>query len=442
MIFSNISNISNISNSFIHSIISIPWISLFFYTFLIFIFCFLLTLLYLKSKYGFWVSQPVFHIYDFSYYLFPPGILRLDLPDKNKYTNFKDITTSIYKELTSLQKTEMTYFIQKHYLKNGENIYIPEWKHIECYFNGLNENQHSSFFSFYWEKNWVSDLKKGTITETKKIIGCMTSRQVEIILLNKFSFNMRKDVKNLENNGQVKLNAYYVDYLCVDKSYRKKGIAPQLIQTHEYHQRHLNKNVCISVFKREGELTGIVPICVYKTYGFSIENWRQPISLAPPFSLLEATKQNMNLLLEFLKENQSQFDLIMQTNYTNLFELIQTNNVFLSFVLWEHQIVSCYFFRKTCVFIEKEKEILTCYASIKDDECPMDIFIGGFKNSFWKIATKYSFGFCAVEKISHNGWIVDNLLLKSKSMVESPAAYFFYNFSYPTFRAERVLCTF
>ena len=36
---------------------------------------------------------------------------------------------------------------------------------------------------------------------------------------------------------------YYVDYLCVHKQHRKKTIAPQLIQTHEYFQRHLNKNI-------------------------------------------------------------------------------------------------------------------------------------------------------------------------------------------------------
>ena len=413
---------------------SIPFLSIFFYTSILFFLLFFVFLFYLKAKYGFWVSQPVFHVYDFSYYFYPPGIIQLDLPIKNKYTNFKDIITTTYTELSSLHKTELVYFIQQHYLKNGENIYQPESKNIFPYFEGVTNHKSSqpsfsSFFTFYWEKNLVEDVKKGTVIENKKMIGCITSRPVEIKI---FKARIPK----------ATLNVNYVDYLCIDKTYRKKGIAPQLIQTHDYNQRHLNKEIQVSLFKREGELNGIIPLCVYTSYGFSVFNWGKPPSLPANYSLFELTKQNMPLLNDFLKETETEFDITMTTPFSNLLELIKSNNIYVYGILEHDRLLSVYYYRKSCVFIDKNSEVLTCYASIKSEHCPKDVFVQGFKNSFWNIADKNNFGFCAVENISHNHYVVSNLLLKNKAIIKTPTAYFFYNFAYSTFSAEKVFCPF
>ena len=47
--------------------------------------------MYIKIKYRFWSAQPVFHIYDFHYWLFSPDYINKSLPEKNKFTNFKNI---------------------------------------------------------------------------------------------------------------------------------------------------------------------------------------------------------------------------------------------------------------------------------------------------------------------------------------------------------------
>ena len=46
---------------------------------------------YIRLKFGFWALQPVFHIYDIGYMLKAPGIINDNLPEKNKYINFKNI---------------------------------------------------------------------------------------------------------------------------------------------------------------------------------------------------------------------------------------------------------------------------------------------------------------------------------------------------------------
>lgn len=387
--------------------------------------------MYIRIKYGFWVIQPVFHIYDIGYMIKPPGIINHSLPEKNKYTNFKNIETILYEEVSDIKTNKMIQFIKVNYLRNKDNIFSPKSENIVPYFKGHNDK---SFLSFYKEEQNNIDLKKSTVVTDFKIVAIMTGRPIHIRI----------------NNGDkdASFDAYYIDYLCVDKSLRKKGIAPQMIQTHHYNQSHLNKNICVSLFKREDELTGIVPLCVYSTYGFSVDKWRKPPDLPPTYVLLEMNAQNYHFLYDFLKNNESQFDIIMNTEVANIIELIKTKNIFIYTVMVEDKIICSYFFRKSCTFIEKGIEVLSCFASINgtndinntnDSNYINDIFIQGFKISFWKIAAENYFGFAAIENISHNNIIIQNLMKKTTPLLVSPTAYFFYNFAYNTFKPEKVL---
>jgi len=376
--------------------------------------------IYIRLKYGFWIMQPVFHIYDLSYYFKPPGIILDLLPTKNKYTNFKEIDTIIFSNLTLIQKQRLINLIKVHYLQNKDNIFSPSLNNIIPYFTGHNDK---SLISFYYNDNLMTNLKNGTIVNDRKIIGTMTSRPINIT------------INNSKNNAKFK--AYYADYLCVDQHYRKKGIAPEIIQTHHYNQRHINKNIVVSLFKREDELTGIVPLCVYSTYGFSVDKWTKPCNLSGEYKLLEINLQNFRFLNDFILNNNKNFDIIIITEITNILELIKTKNIFIYAIICDEIIQCCYFFRKSCVEIEKNIEVLSCFASICS--CNENIFIQGFKISFWKIAAENYFGFSAIENISHNNIIINNIILKTPPLIISPTAYFFYNFAYPTFNSNKTL---
>lgn len=390
------------------------------YIFLIFMVILIFIIAYIRIKYGFWVSQPVFHVYDLNYILFPPGIIQHDLPEKNKYTNFKNIETIIYTEVSDIKISKFINFIKVNYLQNKENIFVPKKKNVLPYFTSHNDK---SFWSFYTEDILIDNLKKGTTIDEKQIIGLMTSRSIFV------SINRGKEAKFI---------AYYVDYLCVDKAYRKQGIAPQIIQTHHYNQRHLNKNIHVSLFKREDELTGIVPLCVYSTYGFNVDKWTKPPTIHAMYKVLEITQQNFQYLYEFIKINSNQFDIIINTESSNIIELIKTKNIFINVIMIDNEIICAYFFRKSCTFIEKGMEVLTCFASINNCK-NNDIFIHGFKISFWDIANKNYFGFSAIESLSHNDIIIKNIEKNTKPLIISPTAYFFYNFAYPTFDSKKVL---
>ena len=376
--------------------------------------------IYIRLKFRFWSAQPVFHVYDIGFMLKPPGIIDSSLPSKNNYTNFKNIETIIFSELPSFKIQRFVRLIRTHYLQNRENIFSPETRNVIPYLEGHNS---TPFISFYNEDNFNINFKKGTTCSDNKMIGAITSRPVYIVI----------------NNGECDANftAYYVDYLCVDKLHRKKGIAQQLIQTHHYNQRHINKNIVVSLFKREEELTGIVPLCVYTTYGFPVTTWTKPHQLSGEYKLLEVNKHNYHILLNFINDNNGKFDITIQTDISNIIELIQTKNIYIYVIVADDLIIAAYFFRKTCVYIEKNMEVLSCFASISNTND--SIFVQGFKISFWKISAENRFGFSAIENISDNDTIIRNIEQKTKPLIESPTAYFFYNFAYPTFKPNKVL---
>jgi hypothetical protein len=243
------------------------------------------------------------------------------------------------------------------------------------------------------------------------------------------------------------LDVYYIDYLCVDKLHRKKNIAPQLIQTHEYNQSYLNRKICVSLFKREEDLTGIIPLTIYKTYCFNMRNWIQPQDLSSNIKLLHGDKQNIYYLYNFINQltkYQDKLDLTVCPEISNLIELVTSGNLFITMLVTNGEIAAVYIFKKTCTFIEKNKELISCIASFYDSKSLTKLeFIQGFNVSLWSVLNKQEgktkIGYLAIEDISDNKHIIENICIKTHPYIISPTAYFFYNFAYSTFNSSRIL---
>ena len=392
----------------------------------------ILFFIYIRVKFKFWALQPVFHFYDLYYWIVNVGIICKELPSKNRYTNFKNIKTISYDILTEQNIKALTLLVQLNYLRNNDNTITPQTENIVPYFRGHN---HKSFWSFYREPEILLDTKTSTTIDNQKLIAVITGRSLHVTFYN--------------NNGYKKgeLDVYYIDYLCVDKLHRKKNIAPQLIQTHEYNQSHLNRKICVSLFKREEELTGIIPLTIYKTYCFNMKKWTKPIELTSNIKVLHGDKQNIYYLYNFIVEltkQQGKWELTVCPEMSNLIELVTSENIFIIMLVIEAEIVATYIFKKTCTFIEKDKEIISCIASFfKTNELSRDEFIQGFKVALWsvlqKIKDKNKFHYLIVEDISDNHYIINNLCIKTHPLAVSPTAYFFYNFAYSTFNSNQIL---
>ena len=390
--------------------------------------------MYIRIKYKFWAMQPVFHFYDLYYWIVNIGIINTDLPSKNRYTNFKNIKTISYEILSNQNIKDLTLLVQLNYLRNKENTFTPKEDNITPYFKGHN---HKCFWSFYRETEILLDTKTNTTIENDKLIAVITGRPLHVTFLNN-SYGI--------SNKKGELDVYYIDYLCVDKIHRKKNIAPQLIQTHEHNQSHLNKKISVSLFKREEELTGIIPLTIYKTYCFNMRNWLRPQSLSANIKLLHGDKQNLYYLYNFINEltKEGKWKLTILPAMSNLIELVTSQNIFIKMLVNNGEIIAAYLFKKTCTFIEKDKELISCIASFYNENVlTKDIFIQGFKVSLWSLieTTKESnkYNYLAIEDISDNNYIIENIKIKTNPLVISPTAYFFYNFAYSPFKSNRIL---
>jgi len=321
--------------------------------------------------------------------------------------------------------------IKLNYLRNNDNIFAPEKENIVSYFKGHN---HKSFWTFYWQPDILLDNKTNTTIEHDKLIAVITGRPLHITFF-----------KNTNSIIRNEMDVYYIDYLCVDKMYRKKNIAPQMIQTHEYNQSHLNRKICVSLFKREEELTGIIPLTVYKTYCFNMRKWARPDSLSANIKLLHGDKQNIYYLYNFINEltKKGKWDLTILPAMSNLIELITTKNLFITMLVVEGEIVSAYIFKKTCTFLEKDKEIISCIASLNNlNSLSNEDFILGFKVSLCSILEKNKknkFSYLVVEDTSDNNHIIQNISIKTHPLAVSPTAYFFYNFAHNPFKSNKIL---
>jgi len=387
------------------------------------ILCILLFFIYVRLKYKFWALQPVFHFYDVYYWFVNVGIIRKELPEKNRYVNSTKIKTKCFEDIDELTKKEIATLIRLNYYRNNENKYDPKMENIIPYFIGHNTK---TFWSYFVETELLIDNKTAKTIDENKIIGSITSRPLHVKIN-----STRKDSE---------FDVYYVDYLCVNKNWRKKNIAPQLIQTHEYNQSHNNKKICVSLFKREEELTGIIPLTVYKTYCFNMKNWGSPEKLEPRITLLTGDKQNIYYLYNFINEVKKNLDIVIYPEITNIIELVVTKNLFIKMLLVDGNIEAVYIFRKTCTYIEKDKEIITCIASINGNILSREQFIKGFKMSLWSIIKEHNnFKYLTIEDISDNTCIINNICIRTHPMVISPMAYFFYNFAYSPFKSEKCL---
>jgi hypothetical protein len=178
-----------------------------------------------------------------------------------------------------------------------------------------------------------------------------------------------------------------------------------------------------------------------------MRNWNCPQPLDPKMTLLQGDKQNMYYIFNFIKEREKEkegkWQLTILPDMSNLIELISSKNMFISMILIGGNIEAAYIFKKSCTYIEKDKEVICCIASMYNNhKMQEEEFIRGFKVSLWSIIERpenKQFQYLTVEDISDNGCIIRNIERKTHPTVISPTAYFFYNFAYNTFKSEDVL---
>jgi hypothetical protein len=379
------------------------------YVIFIIILIYILCFCYIKLKYHFWSIQPVFHYYNIAYLIHPVGIITREMPIVNKYFNLSNIQTIQYSQLNGVEKQKIINFIKTHFLRTNETNYLPTDTSFSSHFE---HNKFDSYISVYYDNQML--FMNNESINNKQLIATMTSRPLYVTIRSKT------------------IPVYYVDYLCVHSFYRKKNIAPQMIQTHEWHQRHNNKDIVVSLFKREGQLNGIVPLTVFTTYAYKkitaykINN--------PTLSIILINEQSLHLLMDFIKLHSKHFDCMITPHLSNLLHLIRNKIIYIYVLKSNDVFLSCYFFRNTYTTYFN-KPSMECFASISN--CPYnELFYQGFTLAYYAYSNVLKCKIILIENTSDNHKIIN--LIDKKEFAQCPTAYFLYN--YATYPVESSKC--
>ena len=354
---------------------------------------------FIKLKYRFWSSQPIFHTYNLLYWFYPPGILQEDIPTKNKFYN-EIITCKNYPNLTRQQISLLFSFLKMHYryLKNTTII--------------LKKSQFMNLFS----KDSYISLQYSFVP--KKLIAVLTSRQLECIISNK------------------KLSISYFDYLCVHDKYRKKGLASKQIYTHYIKSRKLGNNP-IFIYKSYVRPRINVPLTIFNTYIMSSRPWeRVNMQLPNTISTHIVGSHNCELVIHFMKEIKQNFKCVITPKTFHLTNFIK-NEIIIPTILMDGQtVVGATFFRYNGLTIDDNK-MIECVASYCR-ESHKEIFKKSLSNSIVLLQRKYKFSIIAIENISHNYYLIKRLLERNIPKRIYSTGYYFYNFAYTPFFSPNV----
>jgi hypothetical protein len=390
--------------------------------FLLIIILYLIFILYVRLKYKFWSIQPVFHFYNILYWIKSPDIIDKKYPLINKYCNFKNIKTIEFNELSNIDIQYIVNFLRINFLRSKEANYLPT---ISSFTNNFINNK-PSFVSIYHDNKILFDTSNNYNFDFKEILGIMTGKPVNVKI-------------NINKNTNKIFPVYYIDYLCIDKKYRKSGLAPEIIQTHEWFHRH-NSNIKVSLFKREGELTGIVPLICYTTYIYKKIKIKK--MLDPSLKIILVTKQILHLFLDFIKLMNNKFYLIITPNLSNFIELIKNKLIYIYILIDNnHNILASYIFKNSQTYYKinnSQLPAIECICSISN--CPYNnIFYDGFLLAYYYIYKLTKCKLLLLEDISHNKKIIKDLNNNNSIYGYSPTAYFFYNYFHKTIDSDKVL---
>jgi hypothetical protein len=409
---------------------------IFYFSIILIVISYLCFTAYLKYKLKFWLTQPVFHMYNLWYWIKPPGIINTDLPSvqaitqngAGKYLNQFHIKTLEFESIKedNVMCERICNFIKSYYIYGSKTAnYTPTKENILDYHIGTN---HPSFFTIY-EKPKILFEKGEPISSINDIIAVIAAKAVNITLKNKRTFP-----------------TYYIDNLCVHPQNRKDGIAPQMIQTQCYNLRQENKKIQTCLFKREGQLNALVPLVVYDTFCFDLTDlfaiYKKEVSFE---NVTEISVRQLPLFTDFIKLKTPYFECVVMPDITNLMNLIKTENIIIYALLdTNKQILATYVYRNLNLNYDGKK-VMECISIVlhesilqeKEKEEAKKVYELSFNIALLKLKKKFPFDLLLIENTANANLIIDcfnnnNNNNKTILKFKSPTAFFFYNYAHHT----------
>lgn len=386
-------------------------------------------------KLKFWITQPVFHIYNLQYWLKPPGLISTEPPAANKYLNLINnklfqVDENLSDVLSDVQLKKICNFIADYYIIHQAARYTPSVEDIFSYLQSANQ---PAFINLYQEPQLLFEKGGPTDKMEEEIISVISARCLNLSFIKKGKITKAFPL-------------YYIDNLCVKPEYRKKGIAPEVIQTLHYNISRRNKAVNTYMFKREGQLNAIVPLVCYDTHCFDITYFNETnlkTILNPAMNCIELTVNQLNLLIAFIKEQMQNFECVILPDVSNLMHLIKLEKLLMYGVLFQGELIAVYVFRALELYYENKKTV-ECIAilSIKNinqmknitqmkNINKTEVMVAGFNMSLLRIKARLKIDMILIEETAHSAAVLKAFYSNPhiKFQFKTPTAFFLYNYA-------------
>lgn len=366
-----------------------------------------MVIIYIRIKFQFWALQPVFHLYDLHHWLNPNRIIDESPPIINKYVNLVNIQTYAVLDAPMSLIKEASALIKTHYLRSKLVEYLPEQEDIFEYFHTNLSTSYISVYTHFQSLNQPEII--GVITARPLFI---TFKQKPIIIVN------------------------YIDNLTVKKEKRKLGIAPSLIQTHHFHIRQLNMKTKVCLFKREGDMTAIVPLTTYNSSSYDLSSVINITYNLPKCNVIKIENHNFILFKEMVKQSYRRFECCINMEVTTLYQLVIKGKIIIYVVIYLGEPVCCYVFKKMPCLVEVDKKCIELITTLSC--CPYnDLFLTGFQSACRRIVRKYKISRVIIEEIGDTRNLINMLNVhKIYPKSQCPSAFFLYNYACYSIKPE------
>jgi hypothetical protein len=380
---------------------------------------------YLSITMRFWRTQPVFHFYDWHYWWRPPGVITYDVDTLSRYYNPVHVRSFLIKDdadLSSLTVQRAVFLLQQFYLRHPAATYRPSLAQISHY---LLHNNQASVFSVYELPQMLTE-QHSVLGYHTNMVGLLTSRPLWV---------RRAD--------GAKFAVYYVDNLCVHPDKRKQNVASDLIHTHVTQQRLMNPKIAVSLFKREGNMTHIVPLVTYMSTLLRLIGHDIDVTLGDGFQCLPFGKQTMSSFIAFVKTQLERFKWSILPDVSNINNLVKQGGYVIYIMRKVHRVYAVYVFRDHGLNVDNAVA-MECIMCLKEPSLGQDTFLAGWLAAVQHLQKTHSVAHIWLEGLG-DAVALQRLLNSGKGLTvvdNSPTAFFFYNYATHTVQADECIAVY
>lgn len=347
---------------------------------------------YIYTSSTFWGMQPVFHIYDIHHWIYPMGVISNDIGGRNKYVDEISVKTIDTRECSDKVFNDVSDFIERNFLGPDDFKYSPTPTTLKKTL--LSNDNDTSYISIYKDEVGICSV--------------ITATSYNIYIDNKCS------------------NTHYVDHLCVRNDMRKKSIAPKTISTLIYNMSKYHTSNTF-LFKREGDLTGIVPLNVFNMSSYIINDIQHLTTANDHYNVKLISVEEVSAFIDFMYNTvMSIMDVVVIPSREKLVSLIESN-IFMVYEITDNEnaIMAVYVFKQTSV-TDDNRSTIECIVAFNYSLSP-EIFSSMFIKILIGFADKFNVFYVTINELCNGGDICNYL---TDHLHDSCiAAYFNYNYA-------------